>query len=220
MSDDAYRSAYRVETRVRDLTADEAALVDARLREWNEHVRRQAMRRVRELVYALPFAVGLVILAARSGWDGIVFAAGMMCVLFALLAFVARRQALKTIAAARGPWHAPDGGWKMRETRVVARSIVAVDGSDDGLWVLFEIPGGDWFYVDAICLPVAVEQLDRADVRFTRLWPDGSYVAVDSSGDTIPWREFPSWKAPDAEPDGTIAESTLPPALSRPGPTP
>jgi hypothetical protein len=218
--DAAYRSGYRVETNVRDLTDEEAAIVQTRLREWNDQVRRQAMARVRELVFALPFAIGLVILAARSGWDGIVFAAGMMCVLFTLLVFVARRQALKTIAASRGPWHAPEGGWKMRDTRVVARSIVTAPGDDSATWVLFEIPGGDWFYVDAICLPGSLEQLARADVRFTRLWPDGVFMEVVSSGDELPTRDLPTWEPPSDDADGLIAESALPTSLSTRASTP
>lgn len=220
MSDAAYRSGYRVETHVRDLTPDESALVAARLREWNDQVRRQAMRPVRELVYALPFGVGLVLLATRTGWDAVVFATGLMVVFFGLLAFVARRHALRTIAASRGPWHAPEGGWKMRDTRVVARSIVTVLGGVESAWVLFEIPRGDWFYVDSACLPGPRTDLARSDVRFTRLWPDGVFMEVIASGDTIPSREIPTWEISDDGADGTIAESALPPALSRPEPTP
>jgi len=217
MSDDAYRSAYRVETRVRDLTSDEAALVDARRREWDTHVRRQAMARVRELVFALPFAIGLVILAARSGWDGVVFSAGMMTVLFALLAFVARRQALKTIAAARSPWLGPEGGWKMRDTRVIARSTVKAHGGADphAIWLLFEIPGGTWFYIDTFCLPPDKKDLSRANVQFTRLWPDSMYFAVTASGDAIPMGELDddTWDPSDDAADGMIEEKALPAAL-------
>jgi hypothetical protein len=216
VSDDAYRLAYRVETHVRDLTTAEVALVDTRLREWNARVRRQAMQRTRELVYALPFAAVVVVVAAGRGWDGVVFAGGLMCFLFAMLLFAAWRQANATIAASRGPWHAPDGGWKIRDTRVVARSVVQVENDDEdhAIWVLFEVPGGEWFYVDAICLPPEKQNLAYADVRFTRLSPDGVYLDVDARGDAIPSRELPdAWKPHDEGADGTIAETALPPRI-------
>ena len=216
MTDDAYRSGYRVETHVRDLDQKEAALVAARVREWDAQARRQAMGRVRELLFALPFAGGLVLIAAGRGWSGVVFAAGLMSFLFAILLVVAYRQALATIAVSRGPWHPPEGGWKIRETRVVARSIVTVrtESEDHAIWVLFEVPRGDWFYVDAICLPPDKKDLARDDVRFTRLWPDGMYMDVVASGDAIPSRELGDvWKPAQDGADGTVAEVSLPPAI-------
>jgi hypothetical protein len=213
---DAYRLGYRVETSVRELTTDEAALVAARVREWDAQVRRNAMGRVRELVFAVPLAIIVVIIAAGRGWDGVVFAAGVMGALFALLLFAARRQALATIAAARSPWLAPEGGWKMRETRVVARSMTSVmsSGEDPTIWLLYEIPNGDWFYVDSVGLRAKRNELARAEVRITRFWPEGAYLDVSASGDSIPCQELAdAWKPPNENADGTIAEAALPAAI-------
>lgn len=225
MSDGAYRLGYRIETNVRDLTPEEAALVAERVRDWDVRARRQAMVRVRELLFALPVAALFVIVAAGRGWNGVVFAAGLMFCLFAMLLYVARRQALALIATSRGPWHAPEGGWKVRDTRVVARSLTTVvtQAEDHSRWMLYEIPNGEWFYVDAICLLAKESDLARTDVRFTRLWPHGAYLEVIASGDPIPSRELADvWRPRDeVEADGTVAEATLPPAiLNTPEPKP
>ncbi len=211
-----YRLGYRVETSVRDLTTDEAALVAARAREWDARVRRNAMGGVRELLFAVPLAVIVVIIAAGRGWDGVLFATGVMCALFALLFFAARRQALATIAAARGPWNAPAGGWKMRETRIVARSMTIVVANDEGgpIWLLYEIPYDVWFYVDSVCLRADRNELARADVRIKRFWPEGAYLGASASGDPIPCQELEDvWKPRNDGADGTIAQAALPTAI-------
>ena len=102
---------------------------------------------------------------------------------------------------------------------------------DYATWLLVEVPGGEWFYVDSLCLPVEwtrdPTKLARAEVRIARLWPHGPYLDVRATGHAIEHRgpddyaELVAaervWRPSeeDAGADGLVAESTLPEWLRR-----
>jgi hypothetical protein len=91
----------------------------------------------------------------------------------------------------RGPWEPPPGGWTVRETHVVARSAVRVPGGDEELgtwtWLLFELPGGDWFYlrVEESYRVNRAEEFAHADLVLTRLSPRGPILDGIVSGEHL-----------------------------------
>jgi hypothetical protein len=187
MAPEPYRQTYRVERRTRDLTEAERAIVDARVRDWDEQVRKRERRHTIELTLPLVVGVAAVLFGAIRGNGAVIFMGGLMGSLFAIFFLVAWRQAKARIAASRGPWHPPPDGYGAIETRVVARSVVgAISGDEDyACWLLFEIPGGDWFYLEATVLP---DGDARAEVHLVRLAPHGPYLSAEARGDAIPRR--------------------------------
>ena len=233
--DPVYRRGYRVETRTRELTAAESALVALRVREYDAEVRKQGMSRPREAAIGAAISTGVAALGALRASPPLLFAGALTGALLGVLALLARRAAKRTIGVARGPWHAPDGGWRVRETTVVARSVVGAASGDEDymLWLLFEIPGGDWFYVDPGCLPPEAPHLAHSTVEIARLISpggDGPFLEVRVHGDPIPrlgaaddpdsyaaeiaaertWAPGPG-EGPDAwDASGVVAEASLP----------
>jgi hypothetical protein len=122
----------------------------------------------------------------------------------------ARQKLARSTGPMRGPWEAPPEGWSVRETHVVARSVVRAERGDEALgfwtWLLFEIPDGAWFYLR---LPESF-RLDRAqslaytDVVLTRLWPHGPPLDIVASGEKVPIvgaQEYPPDDAPRGDAD-------------------
>ena len=115
---------------------------------------------------------------------------------------------------------------------LVPAVVDAVSGDEDyAVWLLFEIPGGDWFFVDPLCLPgsdaaTSVAMFAREHVTLTSLWPHGVFVSADASGDPIPHRgggigDYAEadarrfvWRPEEASlvgnADGMVPESSLP----------
>jgi len=188
MPREPYRETYRVERRTRDLGAEERAVIDAHVRDWDERVRRQERAGMLTLLVPLVGSVAAVVFGALRGNGGVVFTGGVMTLVFALCFVGARRQSKVRTAASRGPWHAPPDGYRVIETHVFARSVVgAVSGDEDyEEWLLFEVPGGDWFYVDPTCLSAQNVDLARAELHLVRLTPHGPYLSVEPRGEAIP----------------------------------
>lgn len=196
MPDEPYRSAYRVEETTRAPTTEELARVHARRDERAAHFRKQAMSGPRDMI--VPLVVAIVAIGAGFAIDNpaVIFAGGLMTVMLSAILVIARRKALERIESfPPGPWSLADDEYEVREIRVVARSVVgAASGDEDYVtWALFEIPGGQWLYVDPLSVPVdgagaSVEALARADVRLTQLLPHGEFLSATLSGDPIPRR--------------------------------
>ena len=188
MPETPYRTGYRVEQRVRPLTPEEESLVRERLARW------RAQREKNEPHPALELSLATAVpacFAAYGAWKGELWMAviGAIATLFLVaLIVVAARKRRERLAAARGPWHAPEGGWQVCESHLFARSIVgAASGDEDySQWVLFEIPGGEWFFVEPLSLPDPSADLAREHVSLARLWPHGVWIAASSTGEPIP----------------------------------
>lgn len=240
--------AYRVEHRLRDLTPEEDALARAEL---------EKSRAVRALVeQPHPLAeLGCVVFLGVAGygvWQGSLAIMASMVGATLFLLFLELTRAKKRIASWASPWQPPEGGWKMRETRIAARSLVVavsvypdlviagerMHDDDDTYWtnwMLFEIPGGEWFFLELrprTEVPDG-EQVDlaREHVDLNRFWPHGPRASFRTSGATIPrhgavgtessfsddvergWLWTPS-QVPDDAPlgswDDVVAESALP----------
>jgi hypothetical protein len=192
VTEPVYREGYRVEERTRPLSPEEEALVREQRAEWDAEVSRSAFRSSRELVVGLAFAVVVAVVGIVRRSGALVFGGALMTALLAVLVVVARRAAGRTIAASKGPWSAPEGGFQIREIVVIARSVVgAASGDEDYVtWLLYEIPGGAWFFVDPLCVPApsgaSIEALARARLRLTMLSSNGVVLSVEASGDPIP----------------------------------
>jgi hypothetical protein len=114
-------------------------------------------------------------------------------------------------------------------SRVFARSVVVAVGGDrrGGCWLLFEIPGGDWFYLDVCVLldedapPVHVAvELDRAELYLAHLAPHGQPLTIEGRGDAIPRAaKAQVWSPPmplgrrERNPHGRVAEADLPASI-------
>jgi hypothetical protein len=225
MSGASYRQTYRIERRERPLRPDEAQLVETRRRAWHAVVRKQETTHVPEMF--VPFAV-VVLLIALKDWRVSIAVGGVGTLFFGVLYVVARRKMLARLAAARGPWDAPERGFAIQETRVVARSVVgAVSGDEDyEHWLLYEIPNGHWFFVDRLCLPHTADTIEREELRLTRLWPHGVYLSIERVGEPIMRRGASGlhddyardaengyvWRPADTESgaDGFVSEADLP----------
>jgi hypothetical protein len=240
--DEPYRSSYRVEERIRALDDQEAARVRARREAWHAEVRRRQLRQPNELLIGIGISVVSAVVGVVIDNPAVLFASGSMTVMLGGIYVLARRKAREHVGAVQSPWDAVDGEWKMRETRIVARSLVAAASGDEDYttWLLFEIPNGEWLYLDSVCLPPddagpSGERLARADVRLSQLWPLGLFLSARGTGDPIPHHGVSGssgddyaaalergleWSPPDeldeesAEapvgPIGRIAESELP----------
>jgi hypothetical protein len=193
-SSSTYRSSYRVEQTVRPASSDELALVRERRRVWRAMVKERELGPMRELLVALIVAIGALVFGLASHNVAVAIAGGAMTVMLLAVGLIGRRNANARIARSRGPWEIPDAGLIVRDTRVIARSVVGAvtDDEEYGVYLLFEIPGGDWFFVDPLALPVNAgphgSAIARADVRLTSIEPDGVYIAADATGDPIPHR--------------------------------
>jgi hypothetical protein len=192
MPQDAYRQTYRVESRIRALSQEEEKLVADRLSDWHARARKQAMSATMELAVPLAGAVAGLVYGAVRGNGAVLFVGALMTVMLGVILVLARRAGRARVAASRGPWDAPEGGWKIRETRVFARSVTGAVSDDEDYTrrLLFEIPGGDWFYVDPLDLPAlrGADEIGRAEVHLTRLWPHGAYLLAEARGDALPQR--------------------------------
>ncbi len=189
-----YRSAYRVERRVRDLSPEERALVERRRADYHAHVRAQETGTVHEMLVPIAVSLGAVAFGMLGHNHAAAIAGAGMAMMLVVLYVIARRKARERIAASKGPWDGPEGGWKVQETRVFARSVVcAVSGDEDyAMLLLFEIPRGDWYCVDPLCLPAegraGDRDLARAELRLARLWPDGAFLSARAIGEALPWQ--------------------------------
>ncbi len=207
----------------------ERAIVDARVRAWNDQVRKRERGHALELLVPLAVVVAAMLFGALRGNGAVLFVGGLMGLMFAFFFVVAQRQAKERIAASKGPWHPPPGGYRAIETQIVARSVVgAVSGDEDyAYWLLFEIPGGDWFYLDPTVLP---DGNAHAEIHLVRVAPYGPYLSAEGRGGVIPRRGASGHpddyaKAMDAgqmwcpslspdeeehDADGRVAETNLP----------
>lgn len=207
-------SPFGVEEQVRPLTDAEAAFVRERLEGWHREVGRTARRTPRELFAGAGGGLVVAGIGAARGSGAVLFAGAVVAAVLAALGAVAQRRARKAMLAARGPWDAPEGGWRVREIRVRARAVVDASGT-----YLYEIPGGDWFFVDRLSLPDSAAPLARAELRLTALFPDGVFLAAEPSGAALPEHALGGaiWSPPDdawrGNADGRIAEAALPEAV-------
>jgi hypothetical protein len=221
-----YRTNYGVMTRVRELTETERELVDREVRTWNDAARRQAMKRPNEAraIGSASALASLVAIVLRS--QAVAFAAGSLAFILLYSSILARRQARKIIAGARGPFHPPAEGWRVEEVEVVARSLVvaASDDEDYMLWWLLEVPGGDWFFLDPLMLPASCEKCPFTQLHIVRLVPDGPVIEASWRGESIPRRGATdssdgydaaiqaghTWRPKETSASGVVAASDLP----------
>ncbi|MDB4994680.1 MAG: hypothetical protein JWM74_2112 [Myxococcaceae bacterium] len=185
-----YRETYRVERRTRELTDAEHAIARAHIDDWDRRVRAQHLTPVRRMFVAIPVAVLVAAFGVIRGNHALVATALLVGAFFAVIGFFARRDALKLIAISRGPWHPPAPGWCVIETHVFARSVIGAASDDEEYthWLLYEIPGGTWFYLDPYDVASPPIDLARSELHLARLAPWGPYVSATSSGDPIPHR--------------------------------
>ncbi|HJL15939.1 MAG TPA: hypothetical protein RMH99_09795 [Sandaracinaceae bacterium LLY-WYZ-13_1] len=191
---DAYRSSFRVDEVTRALEPSEDAEVRARRDAWHRALRRRELRSANELLLGVGVALAVAGVGVLVDAVGFVVMGGVTGTGLGVFSALARRRAQRRVADARGPWDPPPEGWRVREYAVVARSVVsAVSGDEDhATWLLFEVPGGDWGFLDPAELPDAAERdpaaLARAELRVVQLWPEGEVLDVDLGAQPIPWR--------------------------------
>ncbi len=227
----AYRTGYGVTMREREMTAEERARVEGEVRRWNEAVRARALKPPRQALAIGGGATAAMLAGLVLGWPGFAFATGCLAGILFLSSFPARKRAREIIAASRGPFHAPEGGWRVEEIEVVARSLVVAPSNDEDyiFWWLLEVPGGDWFFLYPGMLPPEQQRAGPFEkLRLVRLSPYGPTLESRWSGDSIPRHgaseaessdEYAGmigedrWWRPDAARDdscGIVAESRLP----------
>ncbi len=223
----AYRTGYGVSTRLRDMTNEERSRVEGEVRRWDEAAREQAMKKPRQ-AFAVGTAAALATgVALALSWPGVAFSAGCLAGILLFSSFVARKRAREIIAASRGPFHPPEGGWRVEEIEVVARSLFVTPSNDEDyvFWWLLEVPGGDWFFLHPDMLPSEQRSAPFEKLRIVCLSPHGPTLEARWSGDSIPRHGAPDssdayaamigedrWWRPDAHDDwyGVVAESRLP----------
>jgi hypothetical protein len=196
MSDAAPAETYRVEEHLRPLTAEEDARVraeraDFRARREAHFDRKQRSSPVATVGLA---AAAIVVCLALGARIPLALVAGAFGALVGAL--VSRGDAFGDrlrdglYESGRSVWDAPKGrAWQVREVVVQARSVVAATGmeGDDTTYLLYEIPGDAWFFVDTRNLPdgSSFGDLARRRVKFTWLDPPGPLLGVEPSGDGI-----------------------------------
>jgi hypothetical protein len=219
---DPHRQSYRIEERIRSPTPEEREIVRGREATWRAAVIDRELRTTWDLLPPSVVAAAVLLLGWWRSSLPAAIAGGALAVLMAVMWWLARANARKRAAHAKSPWDAPDSGWQVRELFVVARAlVVSASGDEDyGEWWLFEIPNGDWFYVDPIELPSF--DAPRAEIRLASLHPNGPYLHGTSNGEELPRRGAPHddyakavemgfvWRPESATTDGRVTEATLP----------
>lgn len=186
MTDAPHRLTYRVAGTIRDLSPEEERIVRERSTKLEADVRAREMQNPRVFLFGIG-ASGIVLVAGIVMGNTRVMAASAIAVaMFVTLLLAAHRAALKRVEARSDPWRPPKNGWQARETRIVSRSVtLAASGDEDYLeFLLFEIPGGDWFYIESGLLPASAFPL-RDELRLVALHPDGPDLTATSTGDPL-----------------------------------
>ncbi len=185
-----YRETYRVERRTRELSEAERAVVRGHVDDWDRRARTQYLTPPKRMFVAAVLAVPVAVLGVARGNDALLATALIASVICAAISFFGRRDALRLVGLSRGPWHPPPEGWHVIETQVFARSVVGAvsDDEDYAHWLLYEVPGGTWFYLDPYGLGTPPAELARAELRFIRLAPWGPFLSATWTGDAIALR--------------------------------
>ncbi len=222
----AYRTGYGVTMREREMTPEERARVEAEVRRWDGAARAQALKSPRQALAIGGGATAAMLAGLVLRWPGFAFAMGSLAAILFISSFPARKRAREIIAASRGPFHPPEGGWRVEEIEVVARSLVVAPSNDEDyiFWWLLEVPGGDWFFLYPGMLPPEQQRAPFEKLRLVRLSPYGPTLEARWSGDSIPRHGSESsdayaamigedrWWRPEDRDDscGVVAESRLP----------
>ncbi len=193
MANAGHGTSYRVEVRDRDLTGAETERVAEELRA-SERLRKRGQNDSRWLRH--PWVRRLVLAAASAiVWrqnEPLALAVLGLVVLETILTTARAKKLARAKSPIRGPWAPPPEGWTVRETHVVARAVVRAAGGYEELgtwtWLLFEVPGGEWFYirVEAPYRMGSAEEFARADLVLNRLWPHGPVLDAIATGEPLP----------------------------------
>jgi hypothetical protein len=225
-----YREAYRVEDRIRPLTEDEEARVRGERAAFRKNAELDEPSLKQDVLVGLPLVVGIVVLAI---WRHSLSTAAIG-LLMAVVALPVVRHTRRAERARRPRpkelWAPPsEEGWKVREITVVARSTIRAASNDEDYitYLLFEIPGADWFFLAEGWLPEGADPA-RAEMSLVALHPKGPLLTIASKGEPIPvhgekddsdgyvksverrqvWR--PRTRAWKSHVDGVVPESALP----------
>src|SRR5262249_28122138 len=146
MTERPYRVTYRVEERIRELTAEEEAFIRAMREAWHADVAKQARNPLFEVGAGIAGVLVLLLLLRSDRSTGIF--GGLLAVTLGGMLLLGWKKSRERIATARGPWDAGAEGFAIRELHVVARSVVSAvsDDEDYDHFLLYEIPGDDWFF--------------------------------------------------------------------------
>jgi hypothetical protein len=178
-----YRSGPRVEHRIRALSADEALYIEQQRTAWHARLRRTRWGTVAARIVTIG-AAALLVLALANAVHELTSPPSIALLLF--VAIIAMGAVIGTRAElSPSPWDAPAGGFEVRETTLAPRSVLACEW-----WMLFELRGGEWYFVDRKHLPPGAP-LDREEIHLRQLWPDGRFLSANARGDAIPLRELP-----------------------------
>ncbi len=183
-----YRHPFSVREAERPLEEAELEVVRERRVEAQRRHRREARF---HFVWMLGSGVlALVLMLAGAIVHDVPLAAvgAVIGVVFSVIGLAGYRDARRRQRAKPNPWLGDASGWSVRETRILARTLVgAASGDEDyALWVLCEIPGEPWaFFCHDYGMP-DLDALARTELRLVTLLPMGKVLRVEADGDPIP----------------------------------
>lgn len=144
-----------------------------------------------ELLLAVAAAIVAVIVGAAIDNIPVLTIGGALGLGLLTIYVLALRRVRSERAARRGPWDLP-GGWRVRETTLHGRAVIAAGSDDEDYvrWLLFELDGPQWYALEPSLLgddPTGAG-LARATLVIASVEPDGPVLSARASGEPLPRR--------------------------------
>jgi len=182
-----YRQPFSVREVERPLDEAELAMVRSRRRDELERRRKGAQF---HLLWALGggvVALGLMIAGVVRDDAALRMVGSLVGVLFSVISLAGYRDARRRQRAEPNRWLRDASTWSVKETRIVARSMVGAASADEdyAMWVLCEIPGEPWAFFRHAYEMHGVEEMARAELSFVTLLPLGIVLRTETDGDPI-----------------------------------
>jgi hypothetical protein len=183
-----YRQPFSVREVERPLEEAELEMVRSRRREELQRRRKDAQFHVLWALGGGVVALGLMIAGVVQDDAALRMVGSFVGVLFSVIGLAGYRDARRRQRAKPSRWLRDESAWSVRETRIVARSMVgaASDDEDYALWVLCEIPGEPWAFFRHVYEMPSVGEMARAELVLVTLLPIGIVLRAETDGDPIP----------------------------------
>lgn len=182
-----YRQPFSVREAERPLEDAELELVRERRTEAQRRHLKEARFHFVWMLGSGVLALGLMVAGAVRDDVALGAVGAVIGIVFSVIGLAGYRDARRRQRAKPNPWLRDASAWSVRETRIVARTIVgAASGDEDyALWVLCEIPGEPWAYFRHDYGMPDLDALARTELRLVTLLPLGKVLRVEADGDPI-----------------------------------